>query len=219
MNELKDDQITADPIYEQIKNAIVSGELPAGEPLRQDEIARNHGVSKIPVREALLRLEVDGLVLFRKNKGAVVRELSTEEVLKLMDVRVALECKALELSIPHMVESDLAMARSLLDTYSHETTSEAWSQLNVRFHQCLYEPCGNELLLEMIEDVRTRMGPSLRTLVSQTSGLKRPHEEHVAILDAVTTGKTDLAVELLRKHIETTKKEMAARLRRRPISG
>lgn len=216
MNESKTDQITADPIYESIKSAIIGGELTPGEPLRQEEIARNHGVSKIPVREALLRLEVDGLVQFRKNKGAIVRGLSPEEILNLMDIRVALECKALELAIPSMVESDIAAGKALLDTYSHETDYKSWSDLNVQFHQILYEPCGNPALLDMIDDVRTRMGPFIRTLVSETSGLKRPHQEHIAILDAAARGKTEQAVELLRRHIETTKKEMAARLRRKP---
>lgn len=215
MDDLKSDQITADPIYDAIKEAIVSGDLAPGEPLRQDEIARSHGVSKIPVREALLRLEVDGLVLFRKNKGAIVRGLTPEEILNLMDIRVALECKALELSVANMVASDIETARALLDTYSHETDAQAWSKLNVSFHQTLYEPCGNAFLLEMIEDVRTRMGPAVRSLVSETSGLKRPHAEHVMILDAVEQGNTGQAVDLLRRHIETTKKEMAARLRRR----
>jgi DNA-binding GntR family transcriptional regulator len=215
MSESKTDQLTADPIYEAIKGAIIAGELPPGEPLRQDEIAKNHGVSKIPVREALLRLEVDGLVLFRKNKGAIVRGLSTEEILNLMDIRVALECKAMELAVPLMVDTDVTAAKELLDTYSHETDYRTWSNLNTRFHQILYEPCGNASLLEMIDDVRSRMGPFVRTLVSETSGLERPHKEHIAILDAAAKGKTEQAVELLRKHIETTKKLMASRLRRR----
>lgn len=218
MNDAKADQNTADPVYEALKRAIVAGELIPGEPLRQDEIAKSHGVSKIPVREALLRLEVDGLVQFRKNKGAIVRSLSVHEILNLMDIRVALECKALELAIPFMIDSDISEARALLDTYSHETDSQSWSILNVRFHQFLYEPCGNAPLLEMIDDVRTRMGPFLRTLMSETSGLERPHKEHIAILDAAANGKVDNAVELLRRHIETTKKEMAARMRRQPTT-
>ncbi len=215
MNDMKPDQLTADPIYDAIKTAIVSGKLAPGEPLRQDEIARQHGVSKIPVREALLRLEVDGFVLFRKNKGAIVRELSTAEILNLMDIRVALECKALELAIPHMIASDIVAAQALLDTYSHETDSASWSEMNVLFHRALYEPCGNALLLQMIEDVRSRMGPFLRLMVSETSGLKRPHAEHRSILQASAAGEVEKAVELLRRHIETTKKETAARLRRR----
>lgn len=216
MMSLDNEKISADPIYESLKAAIVSGALAPGEPLRQEEIARSHGVSKIPVREALLRLEVDGLVQFRKNKGAIVRYHSTEEILNLMDIRSALECKALELAVPNIIESDIAAARAVLDTYSHETTAEAWSALNRKFHDCLYEPCANHLLLEMIHDVGQRMGPTIRNLVSETSGLKRPHDEHAAILDAVAAGETDRAVDLLRRHIDTTRKEIAARLRRRP---
>lgn len=211
----KDETLTADPIYDAIRTDIIAGRLRPGEPLRQDEIARSHGVSKIPVREALLRLEVDGFVLFRKNRGAVVRELSTAEILNLMDIRVALECKALELAIPNMIDADIAAARALLDTYGHETDYAAWARLNVRFHQILYEPCANAALLQMIDDLRSRMGPSLRMLVSETTGLARPQEEHRAILEASAAGDVAKAVELLRRHIETTRRETAARLLRR----
>lgn len=208
-------QLTAEPIYSALKTAIMTGALAPGEPLRQDEIARNHGVSKIPVREALLRLEVDGFVTFRKNKGATVRELSSHEILNLLDVRVALECKAVELAIPHMVSSDFERAEKILGEYGQSTDISAWSDLNVRFHQALYDPCDNLLLLQMIGDVRARIGPVTRLLVSETSGLDRPHQEHLKILQACKAAKLEEAVALMRKHIETTKKETAARLRRR----
>lgn len=215
MAETKDDQLTADPVYHALKSAIIAGELAPGEPLRQDEIARQHGISKIPVREALLRLEVDGFVLFRKNKGAIVRELSAQDVLNLMDIREALECKALELAVPNMIESDLAAAREVIDAYGRERTVEAWSRLNLRFHQILYEPCGNPPLLQMIDDTRARIGPMMRLLVTETSGLERPHAEHLAILEACIAHDTARAVALLRQHIQTTRKETAAKLRRR----
>lgn len=212
---MKDETLTADPVYQALKSAIMAGDLAPGQPLRQDEIARQHGISKIPVREALLRLEMDGFVLFRKNKGAIVRELSAQDVLNLMDIREALECKALELAVPHMIDSDLAAARVVIEEYGHEKTIEAWSRLNLRFHQILYEPCGNPPLLQMIEDLRARIGPVLRLLVTETSGLARPHGEHQEILDACTARDTAKAVGLLRQHIQTTRKETAAKLRRR----
>lgn len=215
MTDNKSETPTADPIYDALRAAIIAGDLAPGEPLRQDEIARDHGVSKIPVREALLRLEVDGFVLFRKNKGATVRELTAAEILNLMDIRVALECKALELAIPNMVDADFATAREILEEYSHEIKPSSWSALNLRFHQTLYEPCGNALLVQMIRDLQARIGPSTRLIVTEVSGLQRPHAEHLEILGACEKGEGEKAVEYLRRHIETTKKETAAQLRRR----
>ena len=215
MNQMKPDTPMAEPIYEALKAAILAGELAPGEPLRQDEIARQHGVSKIPVREALLRLEVDGFVLFRKNKGATVREVAPSEVLDLMDIRVGLECRALELAVPQMAKSDLDRAHAILQDYSARATPAEWSSLNVRFHQALYEPCGNAALLTMIADLRARLGPFVRILVSETTGFERPAQEHQDILDACSAGDATRAVRLLREHIETTRKETAALMRRR----
>ncbi|WP_170388144.1 GntR family transcriptional regulator [Ruegeria atlantica] len=205
---------TAQPIYDELKKQILSGERAPGEPLRQDEIARQYGVSKIPVREALMKLEVDGFVLIRKNKGATVREVSATEILNIMDIRVALECKALELSIPNMIASDIELAGTILDDYSKHSDPEQWSDMNLRFHHALYEPCSNPLLLRMISDLQQRIGPQLRLLVTTVTGLERPQAEHAAILEACRVGDGGKAVELLRKHIETTKKETAAKLRR-----
>ncbi len=204
----------ADSIYDDLKESIIAGSLPPGAPLRQDEIARRHEVSKVPVREALLKLEVDGFVQFRKNRGAIVRKLSSAEILHILDIRIALECRALELAVPNMIEMDFTTARNVLTTYSRETHSEGWSEMNIRFHEALYEPCGNPQLLQLIADMQQRIGPYLRKFVSQAAGLERPSLEHDQILDACERGETNEAVALLRAHIETTKKETAASLRR-----
>ncbi|WP_112320630.1 GntR family transcriptional regulator [Oceanibium sediminis] len=206
---------TSQPIYDSLRDEILSGAIRPGEPLRQDEIAKRHGISKIPVREALLKLEADGFVLFRKNRGAMVRELSAAELLHLMDIRVALECKALELAIPNMIQSDFDVMHALLKQYAEVETVEHWSSMNQSFHNALYEPCGNAQLLDMIRDIQQRMGPALRLLMTEASGLDRPNEEHHAILSACESGDVTGAVDLLRAHIETSKKETAARLRRR----
>ncbi|QYX56858.1 GntR family transcriptional regulator [Roseovarius sp. SCSIO 43702] len=204
----------ADSVYDSLKESIIAGSLSPGAPLRQDEIARSFGVSKVPVREALLKLEVDGFVQFRKNRGAIVRHLSSAEILQILDIRIALECRALELALPNMIDRDFAAAREILTTYSRETNSEGWSELNIRFHETLYEPSGNPQLLQLIADMQQRIGPYLRKFVSQAAGLERPAREHDQILDACQRGEAAEAVALLRAHIETTKKETAASLRR-----
>lgn len=204
----------ADPIYEDLKQQILSGQLKASLPLRQDDIARDHGVSKIPVREALRRLETEGLVVFKRNKGASVRQFTEAEVLNLLDIRIALECRALELSVPNMIASDFRDLRKLLDRYAEKTELKEWSKMNVQFHQMLYEPCSNPELLAMIEDLQQKSGQFLRLLVTEVSGLERPMREHEDILNACIADDTARAVSVLRDHIETTKKEVAAFLRR-----
>ncbi|KZK97994.1 putative HTH-type transcriptional regulator YdfH [Pseudovibrio sp. Ad14] len=205
----------ADPIYRDLKFKIMKGTLEGGRPLRQDEIASAHGVSKIPVREALRRLEIEGLVEFRPQRGAIVRKLSAEDVLQFIDIRLALECRALELAIPNMIERDLEHARSLLDDYAAETAIERWSDFNLQFHRLLYEPCGNKHLLGMISDLEQRIGPYMRLQVTEASGLDRPMREHHEILEACAREDSTFAVNTLRKHIQTTQKEVAAYLRRR----
>jgi DNA-binding GntR family transcriptional regulator len=220
MNDaLRVKRTSAEPIYAALREQIISGALAPGEKLLQDEIARTHGVSKIPVREALLRLETDGFVLFEKNRGAFVRELSSAEILDLMDIRVALECKALELAIPNMIQSDLDGAAAILEEYSQRMDVAEWSAQNLRFHHALYEPCANPSLMQLISDIQQRIGPNLRHFVSEISGLARPDAEHRQILQACRDGDSAAAVALLARHIETTKKETAARLRRRQDEG
>ncbi|WP_127600511.1 GntR family transcriptional regulator [Nitratireductor alexandrii] len=204
----------SDPIYADIKARILSGRLPPATPLRQDEIARSHGVSKIPVREALRRLEVENLVVFEKNKGATVRFYTETEILQLLDIRIALECRALELAVPNMIAADFRETQALLRDYAQKVEVSEWSRLNVQFHQMLYEPCGNRQLLAMIDDLQQKLGQYLRLLVTEATGLERPMREHQDILSACMAGDVDAAVAALRAHIEATKKEVAAFLRR-----
>lgn len=207
----------ADTVYTHLKEAIVSGRYCGGSALRQDEIAHSNGVSKVPVREALRRLEVEGLVEFRPRRGAIVRQLSETDILALLDIRIALECRAVELAIPNMVASDFAAASDILEEYSAETSKERWSALNLSFHRCIYEPCGNRHLLSMIFELEQRMGPFMRLRVTEASGLTRPHAEHLRILDACIAGNVAEAVALLRNHIATTQKEVAADFRRKAL--
>lgn len=204
----------ADPIYDDIRVAILSGEIAPGAPLRQDEIAKRFGVSKIPVREALRRLEVDNLVIFERNKGASVRRYSEAEVLQLLDIRIALECRALELAVPNMIAADFSDMRTLLDDYAKRTDPAEWGAMNAQFHNMLYEPCGNPQLIKMIDDLQGKLGQFLRLLLSTASGLDRPMREHSDILEACERGDTEAAVKALRLHIEATQKEVAAFLRR-----
>lgn len=209
----------SEPVYRELRADILVGALRGGTPLRQDEIANRHGISKIPVREALRRLEVEGLVEFRPRRGAVVKLVSDTDIIELLDIRIALECRALELAIPNMIESDFELLQEIQEEYSAETERERWSELNLRFHNSILEPCGNSQLLSMIYDIEQRMGALMRLRVTEASGRDRPLREHAEILEACIERDVPRAVSALKEHIEETKKEVAAFLRRKALRG
>ena len=207
-------QSAPDIVREGLRRAILAGEIGGGAQLRQDELAERFGTSRIPVREALRQLEAEGLVTIHQNRGAVVANLSVEEVLELLDIRIALECRALSLAVPEMVDGDLEAAEALLDAYDREPDPSLWSEMNWRFHKTLYAPCHRPRLLAMIEANYGQIGRFLRVQVSKATGKDRPQEEHRRILAACRQGRKTEAVGLLEQHIANTQRMVRASLRR-----
>jgi DNA-binding GntR family transcriptional regulator len=207
--------LSSHTVYIALKQRIISGELEGGDALKQNEIAEEFGISKIPVREALRLLETENLIEFRPRRGAVVTILSPTDLHQILDMRIALECRAIELAIPNMVENDFSTAADILARYSREIDAEQWARHNIQFHLCLYAPSGNRHLLDSISELQARVGTMMRMKVSLASGLKRPHEEHCALLEACRNRQVKIAVRILRKHIEITQKEVAAYFRQR----
>jgi len=217
MSEISEKRINgtaADRAYADLRKRILEDLLKEGAPIRQDEVAADLGISKIPVREALMRLQSEGLVVFTPNAGATVAVLTAFDYIEMLDLRLAIECRALELAVPNMVPSDLAQARRLLDAYHNATTKHEWSDLNARFHDCLYKPASRPRLLSMIQSVRDQMGKLMRVRITAASGHKRSYQEHQQILEACERGDTAAAVALLRKHIEHTQLEVKAYFRK-----
>jgi len=206
-------------IVPTLREDILSGLLAAGTSLRQDDLAERFGVSKIPVREALKQLEVDGLVEFRPRCGATVVEHSPTDFAEMFDIRIALECRALELAIPNFAESDICAARQILEEYVKTSDYKQWSELNLRFHRTLYRPCGRPQLLKMIDKLQGQIGLSRRLCVTMVTGFDRPHLEHQSLLKACIDADKEMAARLLRLHIEASQKEVAAFFRNASLSA
>jgi DNA-binding GntR family transcriptional regulator len=208
-----------DAVRERLRAAIRSGELAPGLQLKQDELAERFGTSRIPVREALRQLEVEGYVTIHPNRGAVVAQLSLDEILELMEIRVALECHALRIAVPQMGDIDLETAESILRSYDAEPEPENWGAMNWAFHETLYAPCNRPKLLAMIEANYGHVNRFIRGMVSQTVGKERPQQEHHQILAACRKGDVDRAVRLLGEHIAHTQKSLMALTRRRSAAA
>jgi len=202
-------------VRDGLRDAILNGALGEGTQLRQDQIAEQFGTSRIPVREALRQLEAEGLVTIEINKGAIVTPLSIDDVLEMLDVRIALESHALRLAIPQMAEEDFDLAANILDSYNREPDPLLWGKMNWQFHWAIYAPCHKPRLLSMIEANYGHVSRFVRAQVSLAAGKDRPQREHEELLGLCRGAQIDDAIGLLVSHIEQTKKSILASRRHR----
>lgn len=189
-------------IVKYIREAVIAGDIGEGEPIRQDEIARLFNVSKIPVREALKRLEAEGLVEFKKNKGAIVSLISEEELAQIFEVRVMLETKLLELSIPNMTEDVYAEAENICSQFVDEMDVGNWAVLNWELHQCLYSPAKRPYMLGLIRSIYDKIERYLRLQMSVDEGRLRANHEHRELVRVCKNKDVKAAVELIKHHID-----------------
>lgn len=143
--------------YRVLHQAIVSGELKPGHWLRQEAIAESLGVSRPPVKAALIQLEAEGLVTFKPRGGAVVRAVTLEQAQELFEIRIVLEPLALRRSMRAMQPERLDRLRELSKQLDSAETADAFVSLNVDFYRALYDAERNPLLVEMIEELRSRL--------------------------------------------------------------
>ena len=194
-------QSTATLIATQVRQSILTGSLKNGQPLRQDEIAGEYGVSKIPVREALLILEGEGLVEFIPNRGAFVSELSAEEAREISIMRIALETAALRKAIGLMNSADFAKANTILTQIDTCNDQQQWSDLNWQFHETLYRPARLPKLLKTIRELHVNVARYFRVF-DTVDYLSQSQAEHRAILQACHEQDTEQATKLLVEHLQ-----------------
>jgi|APAra7269097451_1048561.scaffolds.fasta_scaffold00045_45 DNA-binding GntR family transcriptional regulator len=207
-SESKPVALTADAITSTLREMILSGHLAIGVQLKQEALAQRFGVSRIPIREALKRLQAEGWIEHTAHQGSVVAAKSTQDLLETLDIRIALETRALKVAVPKMTKADLKAAKEIIARYDASDSPREWTELNLEFHLCLYRASGRPKLLKMIEDIVRSIDIHLRAHQSSTVGRKSPQTEHKNILKACAAGDADLAVSLLEQHIEHTQRTL-----------
>ena len=194
-----------DLLVEQLRARILAGELPQGQPLRQDALAAQYGVSRIPLREALRRLEAEGLVRIEPNKGAVVADFPPQEIGELFEMRAALESDLIRLSVPLVSRSDLDEAAEALEAYEKALDRGQvadWGALNWRFHSALYRAAGRPRWLEAVAQLNRQTDRFVRLQLALTGALDRARSEHRELLELARRGEAEAAATLVRVHIQ-----------------
>ena len=192
---------TSEIITLHLRDAIVAGHFAEDEPIRQDDIARQFNVSKIPVREALKRLEAEGLVMFQRNRGAMVTRICDAELAQMFEVRMLLEDKLLRLAIPNMTEATFARAELICQEFVGEDDVGRWAELNWELHACLYEPAQRPFLVGLIRSIHDKLERYLRMQMSLSEGKERADHEHREIIAACRAGDAERAAQLIEEHI------------------
>ncbi|WP_423815508.1 GntR family transcriptional regulator [Pseudomonas putida] len=202
-------------ILKHLRDAIIKGELPEDEPIRQDDLAKSFNVSKIPVREALKRLEAEGLVEFQRNRGALVTRISDFELAQVCEVRVLLEVQIIKQAIPHLTEAHFNQAEAILDEFLEVEDTRHWAELNWKFHACLYEAAQRPFLFNMIRSIHDKIERYLRLQIEKSPDGKRiADEEHRAILEACRARDEAHAASLMEQHIHQVCDKLLALLPR-----
>ncbi len=196
----------SDDVASRLRAAILSGAFAPGERLREEALARALGVSRGPVREALVELERQGLVVINRNRGAVVAQLSRDDLEELYTLRLAIEelaiRRAAEFSDPHSIaamqrridEMQLALERGI--------TEQEAAELDLEFHDLIYEAARHR----RANDAWTNMRPQIHILLLNRNVADVDFREmlvggHQVLLDGIADADPDRAAEHLREHL------------------
>lgn len=192
-------------VVERLREKILSGEIQEGEQLRQDAIASEFQISRIPVREALSHLAAEGLITIVANRGAVVSALSPDEIMQLFETRAVLECYMLRCAIANVKEEDFRRAEEILRHYeeSLEKDSEvkSWGLWNWSFHSALYEPANRPVMLSFLKTLNMNCDRYTRLHLVFTRDLHRAGQAHRELLEVCKTRDAEAASAALWKHI------------------
>jgi DNA-binding GntR family transcriptional regulator len=197
-------QTVAGMTVEALRERILRGHYPEGEPLRQDALADELGVSRIPVREALRQLEAEGLVTFNPHRGAIVSSLSLPDIRELFELRADIESDLLCRAMPMMTQEQLGRATDVLDEFEDALQSgeaSRWGPLNWHFHSALYAPANRNFTMGLLQKLHHHSDRYFRMQVLLAHGGSRANDEHRTIAAAVQKNDVDGACQLMRSHI------------------
>ena len=205
---------TANGVYDQLRAAIIDGTFSSGDPLRQDQIARDYGVSKIPVREALVQLEADGFVEMFTGRGAFVARLSASQAEEIYLIRIALEPLLLGRAMPLTSEAHWLRAGGILAALKADSLSfNQWHALDYEFHTTLYTQAELPKIKKLVANAHNNLARYYRIYEMLGRDFRTLGDsEHRTILEACMANEVDTAVYQLKQHLTRSSKRLIAAL-------
>ena len=193
-----------DVVFKTLREAILKGDLAPGERLMEIKLANQLGVSRTPIREAIRKLELEGLVVMVPRKGAEVAKITEKDLRDVLEVRASLEELAISLACERITDEKIAELKEALEQFrtvikGKDVTMIA--QMDVAFHDVIFEATQNARLVQMVNNLREQMYRYRLEYLKDFSTHSRLDEEHVKIFEAVSARDIERATALIREHI------------------
>ena len=194
-----------DVVFENLRTAILDGNLKAGQRLMEVQLAEQLGVSRTPIREAIRKLELEGLVVMLPRKGAYVANMSFKDLIDVLEIRATLEGLAASLATERRSDDDVVELEKLakeFETCVREADVEGVLKKDVDFHEKIFLMANNKKLYQLITSLWEQVQRFRVTYVSNYDASLSLVDEHNRILEAIKAGDTELAKKYATEHIE-----------------
>lgn len=191
--------------YDHLFHAIETGAIKPGQRLLETELATQFGFSRTPIREAMRKLEANGIVQHEPRVGAVVRRLGQQEIVELYEMRIVLETTAAEMAAKHASASELRTLDALNEAMGAEgvDTQEVF-QLNRRFHSCIMNAARNQFLAHSYNGLSNTLILLGKTTLESEARIALVTQQHTDIIAALRLGDSQAAGAAMRVHMETS---------------
>ncbi|MGI6359324.1 MAG: GntR family transcriptional regulator [Bacillota bacterium] len=192
-------------VFEHLREAIITGKLRPGERLMEMQLAEEMGVSRTPVREAIRKLELEGLVIMVPRRGAYVSDLTIKDVAETYEIRSALESLAAGLAAERITADESEELERILVQIGQciaNNDVKRSLELDEQFHNLLYQASKNDRLVQIINNLREHIQRFRATSMSTPGRLEAVFNEHMKIAEAISERNAELAERLAQEHIE-----------------
>ena len=217
MKDMMDEYLPLrDVVFRTLRRAILKGELKPGERLMEVQLANRLGVSRTPVREAIRKLELEGLVTMIPRRGAEVAEITEKNMRDVLEVRRALEELAVKIACEKMTDEEIELLRQaskkFRDTMYNDNLT-AIAENDVEFHEIIYDATGNKRLIQILNNLREQMYRYRLEYLKDTDSHEKLDGEHQAIYENIKNGDKEAVCAMVGQHIDNQKIAILAAIR------
>jgi DNA-binding GntR family transcriptional regulator len=209
-----------DLAYQAIRDAILSGEFEHGARLNQDELAKRLGVSRAPIRDALNRLEAEGLAqTLTRGGGMTVADATEREMVDIYELRAILDGASTRLACERMTEDELTRLQAVVEDTRRATEArdlQAIVRTHAAFHELIYSASGNAELVRVARNLWARSSRYRIIALSDEDNARRGLEQHAAILEAIRARDAARAVALADEHDRSSIRHLRSRMAHAP---